>query len=143
MAKRLARDKAKADKAVAAKAQLLQVKATRAVALVVAAQGAEVAAQRLVEESQCAERQAMAAVANGANGARHERALLGAAVRMKRAEVAEASQFLARARAQVRRLERLADAARRAVTEALSSAGDNAPSGPAVSSVGPAAVSSV
>jgi hypothetical protein len=72
-----------------------------------------------------------------------EKALLGAAVRMKRAEVAEASQFLARARAQVRRLERLADAARRAVTEALSSAGDNAPSGPAVSSVGPAAVSSV
>lgn len=143
VAKRLARDKAKADKAVAAKAQLLQVEAARAVALVVAAQEAEGAAQRLVEESQCAERQAMAAVANGADGARHERALLCAAVRMKRAEVAEASQFLARARAQVRRLERLADAARRAVTEALSSAGDNAPSGPAVSSVGPAAVSSV
>ena len=109
----------------------------------VAAKEAEVAAQLLVEESECAERQAIVAVATGADVDRHERVLLGAAVRMKRAEAAEASQLFARARAQVRKLERLADAARRAVTEALSSASDNVPSGPAVSSVGPAAVSSV
>ena len=143
VAKRLARDKAKADKAVAAKVQLLQADVARAAALVVAAKEAEVAAQRLVEESECAERQAIVAVATGADVDRHERVLLGAAVRMKRAEAAEASQLFARARAQVRKLERLADAARRAVTEALSSAGDNVPSDPAVSSVGPAAVSSV
>ncbi len=88
---------------VAAKVQLLPADVARAAALVVAAQEAEVAAQRLVEESKCAERQAMVAVAPGADGDRHERVLLGAAVRRKRAEAAEASQLFARARAQVRR----------------------------------------
>ncbi len=81
----------------------------------------------------------MAAVANGADGARHERALLGAACGggggVPVLGAGQGASVQARAAGGC--------GAAGAVTEALSSAGDNAPSGPAVSSVGPAAVSSV
>jgi len=125
VAKRLARDRAKADKAMAAEVRRLQVKATRVAALVVVAQEAHAAAQRRAEEAQRGEREAvaMAAAASGPGCTRHDRALLQAAAKTKCAETVEAGQDLARAATQLRRLLRLADVAQRDVAVAASSVG--------------------
>jgi hypothetical protein len=125
VAKRLARDRAKADKAMAAEVRRLQVKATRVAALVVVAQEAHAAAQRRAEEAQRGEREAVAiaAAASGPGCTRHDRALLQAAAKTKCAETVEAGQDLARAATQLRRLLRLADVAQRDVAVAASSVG--------------------
>jgi hypothetical protein len=121
VAERLARDRAKVDKAMAAEVRRLQVKATRAAALGVVAQEAHAAAQRRAEEAQQGAREAvaMAAAASGPGCTRHERALLQAAAKTKYAEtVVEAGQA-----AQMRRLLRLVDEAQRDVVVAASSVG--------------------